>query len=64
MQLVRAAAWTVFLHFKPTRIIPAVLDGGVITFFTLNASQMDHWSDVFFLRCHNFSTWLPGEGQP
>jgi hypothetical protein len=49
MQLMGAATWTVFLHFEPTRIVPAVLDGGVISFFTLGTRQMNHWPDIFFL---------------
>jgi hypothetical protein len=43
------AAWAIFFHFNTTRVITAVFNRGVITFFTLGASQVDDWSDVFFL---------------
>jgi len=62
MQLVRTTARAIFIHFKPTGVITPVLDGGVITFFTLGASQVNDWSDIFFLRCHFSLTWLPQQG--
>jgi len=49
MQLVSATARTIFTEFQPTRVIPTVLYCGVISFFTLSASQMDDWANIFFL---------------
>jgi hypothetical protein len=49
MQLMRAAARTVFIDFKPTRVIAAVLHRGVIAFLTLCARQMNDWANIFFL---------------
>jgi hypothetical protein len=48
------AARTIFLHFDSTRVIAAVLFRGVISFFTLGASQGDDWANTFFLS-HNSS---------
>ena len=49
MQLVCAATGAIFLQFHATGVISAVLHGSVITFFTFCASQMNDWSDIFFL---------------
>jgi len=49
MQPVNTAMWAILFHFDATGIITAVLDRGVIALFTFGASQMNDWSDVFFL---------------
>jgi hypothetical protein len=49
MQPVYTTAWAIFLHFKATWVIAAVLYRGVIAFLTLGASQVNDWSDIFFL---------------
>jgi hypothetical protein len=49
MKLMRSATRAIFLHFHATGVISTVFHGGVVAFFTLGASQMNDWSDIFFL---------------
>ena len=46
-------AYSIF-ELKPTGVISPVLLGCVISFFTLGASQRNHWPYIF-LRSHNNS---------
>ena len=47
MHSVFFAALAVFIHFHATRIVAAVLLGGVITLFAVRASQGDDRSYIF-----------------
>jgi len=48
-----ATASAVFHQLHAARIIPAVLLGRVIAFFTLGTRQGNDWTDIF-LGSHNF----------
>ncbi len=47
VQGVLAAARAVFLHFKSTRVIAAVLFRDVISFFTLGTRQRNYRTNIF-----------------
>jgi len=52
MQGMFLAPMAVFVEFQPIRIVATILLSGVITLLALNASEVDHLTNIFL--SHNF----------
>ncbi len=52
------AVRTIFLKFHPSRIVAAILFGGVIAILALIAGQCNHRADIFLFGCHFISRSL------
>jgi len=52
MERVLAAARAILAQFQPRWIVPPILLGGVILFFTLCTGQSNRQPDCFRLLCH------------